>query len=96
MNSYDYCNSCGRVYDYLDLKPHRLKWYCKSCYKEVLKNDIEEPMLKESQRILYSADYCTKCGKLFDYLELIPHELKWYCKTCYKEMIARVAKLNKQ
>lgn len=43
MNDYDYCSKCNRLFDYLDLKPHNLKWYCKKCYKQVI---AEEPVAK--------------------------------------------------
>ncbi|MGH9877695.1 MAG: hypothetical protein ACRD38_13025 [Nitrososphaerales archaeon] len=33
-------------------------------------------------------DYCSRCNRLFSYLDLKPYDLKWYCKKCYKEVIA--------
>ena len=41
MNDLDYCSKCGRLFDYLSLKPYNLKWYCHDCYKEVKAADAE-------------------------------------------------------
>ncbi|GIU71372.1 MAG: hypothetical protein KatS3mg003_0851 [Candidatus Nitrosocaldaceae archaeon] len=91
MNGYDYCNSCGKLFDYLDLKPYRMRWYCKSCYKEMLRSTAQEPLAVQAKMLrLYSYDYCSKCGKLFDYLEMKPYNLKWYCNKCYNEVRVKV------
>jgi len=31
-------------------------------------------------------DYCSKCNRLFDYLDLKPYNNKWYCNKCYHEI----------
>ncbi len=90
MNGYDYCNSCGRLFDYLDLKPHKMRWYCKQCYKEILKSTDEPLELPSKLLRWYSYDYCSKCGKLYDYLELKPYQLRWYCKQCYDEIRLKI------
>ena len=30
-------------------------------------------------------DYCSKCYKVCDYLDLKSYNLKWYCNKCYIE-----------
>ena len=35
LNDYDHCSRCGKLFGYLDLRPHDLKWYCEKCYKEI-------------------------------------------------------------
>ena len=95
MNSYDYCNSCGRLFDYLDLKPFRMKWYCKACHKEMLRSyDSYEP--SQIQNVFKSYDYCSRCGKIFDYLDLKPYRLEWYCERCYEEVSKVVAYANEK
>mgnify|MGYP001031577090 CR=1 FL=1 len=95
MNTYDYCNSCGRLFDYLDLRPYKLKWYCKDCYKEILKSgsSYESFSLQSIMLKLYSYDYCSECGRLFDYLTLRPYDLKWYCDKCYEEKVLKVLEI---
>jgi hypothetical protein len=69
----------------LDLKPYKLKWYCKKCYTEGMEE--EYPVLITVNLLeLNDYDHCSRCGKLFDYLDLRSHDLKWYCEKCYKEI----------
>ena len=85
LNDYDYCSKCKKLCDYLDLKPYKLKWYCKKCYIEATVEHPEEISINFYELTDY--DSCSKCHKLFDYLSLKPHDLKWYCHDCYKEII---------
>jgi hypothetical protein len=39
MNDYDYCTACNGIFDYLDLKPYELRWYCRKCYKEIRRKE---------------------------------------------------------
>lgn len=41
LNDYDYCSKCGKLFDYLELKPYNLKWYCRKCYKEIVTVDVK-------------------------------------------------------